>query len=257
MKLVLNPTTRVDVVVRALLCAKSLITDFTILQCRLSLADVHRLVPALSLCRTLTRVAIEDCAFTEAGFVALLCEIARSSLKYLSIEKTGISRTAARALSACLPALDTLTLVANGLDDVSFSAILAPLPSRTPRKLCVSKNNITDASAAVLSEFVCNSQDLREVDLWDTLIGDAGMRELGNATARSLCMHSLSAWNLRLTQEGFDSVDAGVERSAVNQKMMAIMLAVSRPGSSPLARFLHRDGDTALGHRILRFLLLT
>jgi hypothetical protein len=175
------------------------------------------------------------------------------------------------------------------LDLVRFSdegmRILADaLPETGITRLVISDSPVSPEGAAHLGEMLAKSPVLEQFVLWLAGCADAGAVSIADGIAKSPCLKTIGFSDYRLRDVGALAIAKAVEKSRhvdnafyprymdlspfvyrridhsrvradQNRRMLALASALALSPSSPLARFLRRDGDFSLEHRVCAFLL--
>jgi len=142
-----------------------------------------------------------------------------------------------------------------------------------------------DVRVVVIDNLLRNCTDLKDVvmscddpDRGIEGMTAAGVNTFARAIQQSRSLKSVSFYNTRITDVGMCAIVAAVARShavervvlghaAERQRPLIIAVIIARvyrrvvvlygpsPRSTPITRFLRRDGDNAIMHRVVRFML--
>jgi len=138
-------------------------------------------------------------------------------LQHLSIRGAPLRFTGLKALARCpaLSSLETLALERCGMCDALAEDFLwaHPFPKLRGLYLCNRDgietgplNDLCDLTATVLS-LSHRLANLRELDLWNTEVGDWGWESIINSP-RLAKLESVYTWNTKLTKEGAQKIKA-------------------------------------------------
>jgi hypothetical protein len=126
------------------------------------------------------------------------------------------------------------------------------------RTLRLSHNALADDAAIAVAAALPLSPGLTTLDLCGNRFGAEGCRALAVAAAKSPSLTALCVTSSSVTAENEGVVNAGVRLGALYRQVLALLGAVvpGRPRTRNLAEaFVWGDGDTALAHRVLGFML--
>ena len=154
--------------------------------------------------------------------------------------------------------MTTMNLRGNEITDTGAIALASALeksPSMTT--LDLSCNQITDAGAIALASAVKKNRSMTNLNLSENWITDAGAIALASAVEKSWHMDYVNVDGPRIGDGRLFIRDA-LARAATLRQLLALLSAVV-PGRVnarvPAATLVWRDGDHAVAHRVLRFML--
>jgi hypothetical protein len=193
---------------------------------------VSKLAKALTTNTTLRSLrVIGGCYMLDAAAAAVLGEMlaVNKTLCVLNLGGCSFEREGEAALVLALGVtgntrLEELTVSCTGMRDVDV-----------------------DAAAHQLARVLRRSRTLRVLDMRSTLVGDGAVYAIADSLRRCLQMERVDVY---AREETVTLVRKAVARCKVNRKMMAF--AGAQRGAA--WRFLRRDGDRHLGHRVMWFL---
>jgi Ran GTPase-activating protein (RanGAP) involved in mRNA processing and transport len=196
----------------------------------ISLAD------AIPGAKNLSVLHLYDNSIGPRGATALAGSLSRSRLTSLNMTHTDIGVDGIKAIAAALPTsnLAYLGLAKNHIDDDGAKAIAAALPASKIDTLDLSNNDIGREGMDALLQGISHST-LRY--FFYARIGDENNAQLQPALARVEDALANANDNRRILT---------LEEAFVSSRMNP---------PTPAANFARADGDTALGHRIARFLI--
>ena len=202
--------------------------------------------------------------FYTAGVVAIARAAAHNpSMTHLSFDGLRIDDATVAAIAdelAATKTLKTLNVSANAFGDAGAAA-LAPLLSFLTRLDASYNGRVGDAGAEAFARAVAQSETLVRLSVNGCSLEDPGIAALAAALARCAQLELMDAENQTngdVDGAAQQTLRRAVERCATNRRMLALMSALV-PRLTLRARraraFLRSDGDDAIGHRVMGFLV--
>jgi Ran GTPase-activating protein (RanGAP) involved in mRNA processing and transport len=183
-------------------------------------------------------------------------------MKSLYVEKACIGHVGAKALAEAMMSarapMTTLYIAHNAIGDAGAVALADALAtSATMKTLDMGYNHIGDVGAIALAAAIAKSRTLVDLNLECNEFGVHGATALAEAAAKSYSLTALDIRSARLPELArMNAIDA-VSRAVEYRRVLAFVGAVV-PGRersrTPAEAFVWGDGDTALAHRIAKFL---
>jgi hypothetical protein len=209
---------------------------------------------------TLTTLNLNDNKIGPSGAVAIAAALGR--MTKLKMRGNDVGDGGAVALAFAVGRSETmkrLDINRNRIGDDGAVALAKALTlSKTMTALRLDLNDIGDVGATALAVAVEKSMALIDLDLSLNRIGNEGAKALIASAAKSRSMTTMRIGRVRdfyMSQEVADEV---LVRAVEYRRLLALMGAFV-PGrgrsNAPAETFVLGDGDNALGHRSLAFLL--
>ena len=186
---------------------------------------------------------------------ALKSAIARSaSFKTLHVRVTGGAGEAAQRLAEVLLDMTTLGISHNQITDAGAIALAQAVEESTSMtSLTLHENQITDAGVIALASAVGKSRSIVMLNLIFNGITQVGAIALAYAVERSWRLTRLG-----LSGDNIEMMVAALDRATTNRQLLALLSALV-PGRAnaniPAATLVWGDGDHAVAHRVLHFML--
>ena len=154
--------------------------------------------------------------------------------------------------------MTSLYLYSNKITDAGAIAFASAVEkSRSMTTLLLENSHITNAGAIALALAVEKSRTMTALELGYNQITDVGAVALAFAVEKSWHMIYVSVDGPRIG-DGPRFVRDALARAANNRQLLALLSAVV-PGRVnarvPAATLVWRDGDHAVAHRVMRFML--
>ena len=213
---------------------------------------------ALSACtlniRTLQCIhtPIGDVGLAQITDALLLCN-RMLMMALFEAELTDLSAPAVARLITSLPLLTALEIDHNHITDAGAAVIADALPRGHLKSLYLQQNDIGDRGMLVL--FSAAVKTNTSLELTANPVTNGGIHALARFIAR---MPTQSTATIRLTvthetYEGNLAVEAAYKRAPDFRRVVTLYT----PSLTwlPITKFLRRDGDNAIMHRVVRFML--
>jgi Ran GTPase-activating protein (RanGAP) involved in mRNA processing and transport len=236
---------------------------------------------------TVTTLKLQFCSIRDYGIQALASALGK--MTRLDLSQNHIKYEGCKALAAALETSTTLTEIVLACNyicpDGAKVLALALAKNKTLTTLDLSSNCVGDEGGVALADALAKSDTLTTMALWYNGIGDAGATAFASALLKNKTITTLDIGSPDIGVSGAMALADAAARSRSLTKLTVGIFHISRyqrymnaavhrgvhsrlllafvgalvPGreksGTPAERFVLRDGDTALGHRIAEFLV--